>query len=87
MACYQGDDIRGPFSCIYKEDINKNRAGIDVMQHRSTKISEMKPNGMDWGSGPFPATFLFFLLPVKQLQQKENITWIQVSCQTNTDFP
>lgn len=87
MADYQGHDICGPFSCIYKEDINKNRAGTDVIQDRSTKISEMMPNGMDWGSGPFPVTFLFVHLPVKQLQQKENITWIQVSCQTNTDFP
>lgn len=69
MAYYHGDDICGPISCIYK-DINKNRAGTDVMHHRSTKTSEMKPNGMDWGSGPFPVTFLFVHLLVKQLQQK-----------------
>lgn len=70
MACYQGNDICDPFSCLYKEDINKNRAGTNVIQHRSIKISEIKPNGMDWGSGPFPVTFLFLLLLVKQVQQK-----------------
>lgn len=54
---------------VYTKKIFK-RTGVGVMQHSSTKISEMKPNGMDWGSGPFPVTFFFVHLLVKQLQQK-----------------
>lgn len=41
----------------YIEKIFKTM-GTGVMQQHSTKISEIKLNGMDWGYSPFPVTFV-----------------------------
>lgn len=61
MMAYKNREMT--FAALFPAYIKKifKRTGAGVMQHSSTKISDMKPNGMDWGSGPFPVTFFLFI--------------------------